>query len=60
MVVAEDISQNKMHSATEMLDHRDDVEERYRCCCAYTVRKGPKEKGKRPLEIYNFGAPLRR
>ena len=57
MLVAEDISLSKMQSAAEALDHRDDVEERCRCCCACTARKGPKEKGRRPLRIYNVGAP---
>ena len=59
MVVAEDISLNMMHSATDMLDHRCDVEEQCHCC-ACMARKGPKEKGRRPLKIYNVGAHLRR
>ena len=57
MLVAEDISVYTMQSATEVLDHQDDVEERCRHYCACTARKGPKEKGRRPLRIYNVGAP---
>ncbi|CAK9820223.1 Retrovirus-related Pol polyprotein from transposon 412 [Anthophora quadrimaculata] len=42
------------------LDHRVDVEEWCRRCYACTARKGPKEKGKGPLRIYNVGAPFER
>lgn len=42
------------------LDHRADVEEWCRRCHACTARKGPQEKGRGLLRLYNVGAPFER
>ena len=42
------------------LDHRVDVEDCCRRCYACTAKKGPKEKGRGPFKIYNFGSPFER
>lgn len=41
-------------------DNRKDVEDWCRRCHACVARKGPRERGRGPLKIYNVGAPFER